>query len=46
MIADFMSPDPKGRQRYRLAVDRVIAAILLGTLTFDANRLVIRPCAS
>lgn len=45
-VADPTSPNPRGSQRYRVHIDRVIAAILLGALTYDANLLVIRPCGS
>ena len=46
MVADPMHPNPRGGQVYAVHIDRVIAAILLGALTYDANLLVIRPCAS
>jgi hypothetical protein len=45
MVADPMHPNPQGSQIYAVHIDRVIAAILLGALTYDANLLVIRPCA-
>lgn len=45
-VADPLHPNPQGSQVYAVHVDRVIAAILLGALTYDANLLVIRPCAS
>lgn len=45
-VADPMQSNPSGSQQYPVHVDRVIAAILLGALTYDANLLVIRPCAS
>lgn len=45
-IADPTSPNPQGSQNYRVHIDRVIAAVLLGAITYDANLLVIRPCAS
>lgn len=44
LVADPASPNPQGAQIYRVHIDRVIAAILLGALTYDANLLVIRPC--
>lgn len=44
MVADPTSPNPQGSQVYSVPVDRVIGAILLGALTYDANLLVIRPC--
>jgi len=44
VIADPTSPNPQGSQVYSVHIDRVIAAILLGALTYDANLLVIRPC--
>jgi hypothetical protein len=46
MVADPMHPNPRGGQIYAVHIDRVIAAILLGALTYDANLLVIRLCAS
>ncbi len=44
LIADPTHPNPQGSQNYRIHIDRVIGAILLGALTYDANLLVIRPC--
>lgn len=46
LIADPMHPNPQGSQNYRIHIDRVIGAILLGALTYDANLLVMHPCAS
>ncbi len=46
MVADPMHPNPRGGQIYAVHIDRVIAAILLGAFTYDANLLVIRPCAN
>lgn len=46
VIADPANPNPRGSQVYCVHVDRVIGAILLGALTYDANVLVIRPCSS
>jgi len=46
VIADPASPNPQGSQNYSVHIDRVIGAVLLGALTYDANLLVIRPCAS
>ncbi len=46
LIADPLHPNPQGSQNYPIHIDRVIGAILLGALTYDANLLVIRPCAS
>lgn len=43
-IADPMHDNPQGSQNYRVHIDRVIGAILLGALTYDANLLVLRPC--
>lgn len=45
-IADPMGTNPSGSHFYRVHIDRVIAAILLGAFTYDANLLVIRPCGS
>jgi len=42
-IADPMAGNPLGSQRYRVHIDRVIGAVLLGSLTYDANLVVIRP---
>jgi hypothetical protein len=44
LIADPMHDNPQGSQNYRVHIDRVIGAILLGALTYDANLLVLRPC--
>lgn len=46
LIADPMHPNPQGSQNYRVHIDRVIGAVLLGALTYDANLLVMHPCAS
>jgi hypothetical protein len=46
IVADPTSPNPQGSQVYSVHIDRVIGAILLGALTYDANLLVIRPCNS
>ena len=44
LVADPMMPNPLApRQHYVLDVDRVISAILLGILTYDANLLIIEP---
>jgi hypothetical protein len=42
-IADPMAENPLGSQRYDVHIDRVIGAILLGSLTYDANLVVLRP---
>lgn len=42
-IADPMAENPHGSQRYDVHIDRVIGAILLGSLTYDANLVVLRP---
>ncbi len=43
-IADPMTPNPLPADRlYAIPVDRVLGAILLGVLTYDANLLVIEP---
>jgi len=42
-IADPMGDNPHGAQNYRVHIDRVIGAILLGAVTYDANLVVIRP---
>ncbi|TVQ35081.1 MAG: hypothetical protein EA370_09710 [Wenzhouxiangella sp.] len=46
LVADPMLDNPQGSQNYRVHIDRVIGAILLGALTYDANLLVLRPCAN
>ncbi|AMV70808.1 C39 family peptidase [Desulfuromonas carbonis] len=44
LIADPLASNPVGAgQRYEVSIDRVICAILLGVLTYDANLLIIRP---
>lgn len=44
LIADPYTPNPLARDHlYHVDIDRVIAAILLGILTYDANLLVIEP---
>ena len=44
MIADPFLPNPLGPEHhYEVDVDRVIRAILLGILTYDANLLIIQP---
>jgi hypothetical protein len=43
-VADPYDPHPHGpNRRYWISIDRVIGAILLGIVTFDANLLVISP---
>lgn len=46
LISDPTHPNPQGSRNYRVHIDRVIGAILLGALTYDANLLLIEPCAS
>jgi hypothetical protein len=46
IVCDPTHPNPRGSQVYAIHIDRVIGAILLGALTYDANLLVIRPCSS
>lgn len=46
LVADPMHDNPQGSQNYRVHIDRVIGAILLGALTYDANLLVLKPCAN
>jgi hypothetical protein len=44
VVADPLSPNPLApAQRYVVDVDRLICAILLGILTYDANLLIIEP---
>lgn len=43
-VADPYEPHPHGpKRRYWISIDRVIGAILLGIVTYDANLLVIAP---
>ncbi len=44
LVADPLSPNPPFHTaKYRLSVDRLLNAIMLGILTYDANLLVIEP---
>lgn len=44
LVADPLANNPGfGTQNYRVKMDRLIAAILLGIVTYDANLLVIEP---
>ncbi len=44
LVADPLENNPGfGTQNYRVKMDRLIAAILLGIVTYDANLLVIEP---
>ena len=44
LVADPMLPNPAfDRQIYSLPIERVITAILLGIVTYDANLVVIQP---
>lgn len=46
-VADPYEPHPHGpNRRYWISIDRVIGAILLGIVTYDANLLVITPKAT
>ncbi|MFG0297916.1 MAG: hypothetical protein ACF8PG_18580 [Maioricimonas sp. JB045] len=47
LIADPLHPNPLGQQQqqYTIDLDRVMCAIMLGTVTYDANLLVIEPAA-
>lgn len=43
-LADPLLPNPVApTQRYNINIDRVLCAILLGVLTYDANLLIIQP---
>ena len=43
-VADPYLPNPLGEQHhYEVTLDRLVCAILLGVLTYDANLLVIEP---
>lgn len=46
LIKDPYEPNPAGSLTYAINIDRVICAILLGVLTYDANLLVIQPANS
>lgn len=44
LVADPFAPNPLGKEHvYPADLDRVISAVLLGIVTYDANLLVIRP---
>jgi hypothetical protein len=44
LVADPLAPTPLGPEHlYSVELDRVIGAVLLGIVTYDANLLVIRP---
>ncbi|MCU0691547.1 MAG: C39 family peptidase [Polyangiaceae bacterium] len=45
LVADPLLPNPifDTRQKYKVPIDRVVGAILLGILTYDANLLIIEP---
>lgn len=44
LVADPLAPNPLGEDHvYPVELDRVIGAVLLGIVTYDANLLVIRP---
>jgi hypothetical protein len=46
-IADPLQPNPVAEgQYYTVSIDRVIGAILLGVITYDANLLIIEPRSS
>jgi hypothetical protein len=44
LVADPLDPNPPYHTgRYRLSIDRLVNAVMLGVLTHDANLLVLRP---
>jgi hypothetical protein len=44
LVADPLQKNPlSGTNQYKVSIDRVICAILLGILTYDANLLIIEP---
>lgn len=44
LVADPLHDNPRfGSRYYRVGVDRLISAILLGIVTYDANLLILRP---
>jgi hypothetical protein len=44
LVADPLHDNPRfGSRYYRVGVDRLISAILLGVVTYDANLLILRP---
>jgi hypothetical protein len=44
LVADPLYPNPLGKELYyRVNISRVIGAILLGVLTYDANLLIVEP---
>ena len=42
-VADPWQPNPEKERYYEVGINRLICAILLGVLTYDANLLVISP---
>jgi len=47
LIADPLDPNPPFHTaKYRLSIDRLLNAVLLGILTYDANLLIVRPKAT
>ena len=45
LVADPMQPNPfaKDQQKYEVALDRLICAIMLGIVTYDANLVILQP---
>jgi hypothetical protein len=43
LVADPFLTNPTGTNQYLVNIDRLICAILLGILTYDANLLIIEP---
>lgn len=46
LVADPLGSNPVARHRYEVSIDRLVGAILLGIVTYDANLLLIEPSKS
>jgi hypothetical protein len=47
VVADPLRPNPLSHgPRYRVSIDRLVCAMMLGVLTYDANLLIVRPSPS
>lgn len=43
LVADPLLANPSRSNQYMVSIDRVMCAILLGIVTYDANLLIIEP---
>ena len=44
LVADPLRPNPLSTSpQYRVSIDRLVCALMLGVITYDANLLVLRP---